>query len=527
MAKIQYHKGGGIIKWGVEDWTAGLHPQYSNSTTPARMLGNYLGTSIAFDPYRNLGWATPGYTPTALENSSVIDAVQVNLVINGTFAYTIGGTKVHQITISSATITTPTTFPHIISGATGGQDLIVYGLTQNSATRTNYLLYSWYDGSNGNIGIYNFSTTFEDDWMSNGTFKPANFATFTTASPHIFKIGSDDILYVTDGRFIHALDGATGANSTLSKNVLTLPLGYIANGFARIDPDTLAVFAYLNNASGSLYYKGQIVVFFWNYLDLDPYKVVYIQDNYVSAPFEYEGTIGCFAYGVPTDKSNSAKTGKMYLWNGSTFELKANYEDKSGGSTPLITIGGVDIIGKQIQWNVEGDIYSYGNNFDLPIVLNKIAQASGTTCGLLKTVSTLAQYSSSGITTSGGMESLNNGYRQGAVMTSSLVNVDFPIRQTGQAKRIRIKFKEAVTGGLTFSLFITDEEGNQVTIIDAITTITAGKTIYEREYTSAGAVLPAFDMIKITFYWAETPTTYAPIVESVELEYENKNIVVV
>lgn len=527
MPKITQTNKGGVIKWGAEDWLAGLHPQYSNATTPSRKLGNYLGTATSMDPYRNLGWATPGYVGTALANNSVIDATQVNLVINATFGYTIGGTKVHQVTISSGTITTPVTFPRTIVGATEGQDVIVYAIKNGSTARPKRLLYSWRDSTIGNIGIYDFVTTFTDSWMST---VPTGAAAFDTANPHIFKIGSDDILYATDGNNIHAIDGTGGTaaatQTTLTKNVLTLPEGYIATGMARIEPSTLVIFAYKD--SSTLFYKGQVTAFFWDYLSLDPYKVVDISDNYVSAPFEFENTIGCFTQGQPLDKMDNAKTGKLWLWNGSIFELKGATQDKADGIPATVAVGGVDVVGKQIMWNTNGSIYSYGNNFGFPPVLNKIAEATGTAGGLLKTVSALSQYSSSGTTTSGGLESLNTNYNDNSILATSLAEPNFPIRFNGQVKRVRVAFKANTTPGRGIDVILVDEAGNESTILSNLQTITAGKLIYERELTSAGAPLPVFSGLKAVLDWGTgINATDAPVVEYIEVEYENKNIVVV
>ncbi len=157
--------------------------------------------------------------------------------------------------------------------------------------------------------------------------------------------------------------------------------------------------------------------------------------------------------------------------------------------------------------------------------INSILIATGTGSGLLKSYSQVTQIGSTGTTTDGGLQKFNSNYSGNALVGSTLADPNFPIRTNGQVKRVRVKFKQACSGGRTLNVYISDEEGNNSLVLSAIGTITAGKLIYEREYKSDGTPLPVFDSLKVLLDWESgSAATDAPIVEEVEVEYENKNI---
>jgi len=428
------------IVFDKDDWLACLAPDYSSSRISK--MGNGLAFVRSFDPYRNCGYASPGYNPTDLTNVSVIDAVQIKGVVNGAYAYTIGGTKIHQITISSNTITTPTTFPYTIihnaHTAISGQDLCIY-YTNIDGTRTKMLFYAFNDATDGDVGTYDFTTIFDPDWMST---IPANAAVLIKTTPKRLIVGHDDILYISDGNIVKCLDGATGDNGTFNAAVLTLPKDYIITGFAKIEPRSLAIFAYKDQADSS-FNRGVVTVFFWNYLDADIYKSVDINDNYVNAAFEYQGTIGCFTQGNYMG-TNLARTSRLQLYDGTVFKPICDFK----ANIPVV--GGVEVNNNMIRWvanvgDTSSEVYSFSNPFfndkSIPTGMNQIAEGAGTSAGLLLSISSTTTLMSSGATTSGGLQTISTNYYYQTIVATALAQPNFGARELGHIEYIKIMIK--------------------------------------------------------------------------------------
>ncbi len=505
MPTIQQNQKGGKIIFDSNDWLAGLNPQYSASASARQKMGNGLAAARSFDPYRDFGYASPGYNPTDLTNVSVIDAVQVNCVVNGAYGYSVGGTKVHQIDLTNEALNAT---PHAIASSVM-QDCIVYKIGA-----TPYLFYSWYDGTDGDVGRYDFGTwttagSWDDDYMSAVPTGKQVFA--NTSKPMPMIIGSDDVLYIGVKNVVYAFDGAT---TTLSPNVLTLPAEYNITGFARYGTH-LAVFASTDSTSFAL---AKATVFFWNYLDLDPSKVIDLNDNYVSAPFEYNGTVGCFTQGRVSDKTQNTKSCKLKIFDGLTFKTFAT----SIGNAPAI--GGVDISGDMIQWNSGGKIYSFGSPFlGIDAKLNQIMEGLGTSSGFLKTLTTatVLQIASTGTTTSGGMQNLKTNYYEQSLVATALAKPNWPVGKKGRITTIITKYAKTSSAGLLLTGQLLNRLGTILSeFVTDVSAITADTYISKNEDVNA-----VFDDMKLVLSWSGgTAVTDAPIIDSVEVEFEYVNL---
>lgn len=493
------------IIFDAVDFLAGTNPQYGSSTNGIQKVSNGLASARSFDPYREFGYASPGFNPTDLTNVAAIDSTQLNCVVNGTFGYSIGGTKVHQITLLTNIITNSGgTFPHAVTPGSGVpilEDTVVYKIGAVS-----YLFYSWYGGTDGDIGRYDFATTFDDDFMST---VPANAASFNKLKPMPLIVGDDDVLYVADGNKVHGFDGQEGANGTLYKDVFKVASEYEITGFARMG-DKLAIFA---TTGSSLFYLGKSICVIWNYLDLDPDEIINLDDNYVSAPFEYYGTIGCFTYGRTIDKTASNKNCKLKIYDGTVFDTKAI----NIGNSPVV--GGVDVTDNIIYWNSDGKIYSFGSPFGYESKLNQIAEGIGTSSGFIKTLTLSSQIASSGTTTSGGMQTLNSNYYFQSSFSTSLAMPSWPAGKRGKIKSIVTNFAKINAAGRTLSLQLKDNEKLLSTFLTNKSAVTADDLITRNE-----DVHEKFNSLKLVGIWdSGTAATAAPIIDSVEVEFELTN----
>lgn len=376
-----------MIRWDALDWFSGMLPTNTTGTiftTPFE--GSYHGfTNMnGLDPYRKPGYLMPAFAGVVPTNSAALDAITRNAVVSGDDAYMGAGAKIHQMDIATKTVTNGGgTFPHTITPHGAHTGVVFEDIIDYYVGTTKYLFYSWLDSADADIGRYDLSTTFDDDYM---TTVPAGAAGFDSSFPHRFIKGADDILYVTDGRGIHAFDGQTGANGTWSKNRLTLPKDYVATSFAK-SGDYLFIFAYKNTgvAVGSAYnYRSQCAAFMWDYSSEDPTRNIPIQGNYVNGGFSYQGTVGCFTE-TPTYYNQYATgfTSQMLLWDGDK-----NFLDTVTFGDGIPGHGGVEVFGNTVMWNSYGAIYQWGSPYKgLPNALHKTLQAGGSTSeGVLKLV---------------------------------------------------------------------------------------------------------------------------------------------
>ena len=524
----------GTIIFDETDWLSGLHPQYSTSTSNSQKLTNKLSSTKNFNPYRYMGYAAPGFSPTDITNVSIVDAVIRKIVVNNSNAYAISqGTLLHKIdTLSgNGSLVTPTTFPHTIAAHGGhttvvGNDVVVYPhkVGGTSATR---LMYSWSDNTDWDVGTFDYTTTFDDDFMSTAPATPlaAPYLAGGVGKPHPLIVGSDDILYIGDRNFLHGYDGQNAADNDgkFFPAVLTLPVGYIIQSMARIE-NFLVIFAYMESAGSSEFYLGRATAFFWNYLDLEPTRVVELNDNYVDAAFEYKGTVGCFTQGrtISID-SIATRPSKLQLFNGDVFEPVAYFVE----NIPIT--GGVEVRGDIIQWNSQGVLYSYGTPFKGTAVgLQKIASGSGSTAGALATVATTLQLMSTGTTTSGGLQRLNSNYASSSIAATSMAEPQFNTKMKGQVERVRVFFAKTSSGGRNFTLVLLDRLGTSSTIIssaDSLTSITASNYIQEFENNTSGNPLFTFDGLKAVLEWESgSAATDAPIVTKIEIDYKEVDL---
>lgn len=196
-----------------EPWTitidqfGGYCPSYFDNSYPYYGNKNQASTITDVD-LRDPNVLTQGAGIVALTAGTQAGALSANIVsilkhaIASDASYAIeGGAKLHRI--SSTAVSNAGIWPHTITG-TGtvtGQDLVYYN---------SLLLYSYNDSTlggsgGGNIGSYDLTTTFDDDYWTAALSGTA----LTYNVPHYMIVGGDDILAITNGQYIATLNGTT------------------------------------------------------------------------------------------------------------------------------------------------------------------------------------------------------------------------------------------------------------------------------------------------------------------------------
>lgn len=524
MPKITTSK----IIFDSDDWLSGLNEQYGTPLGGSiynKKLGNSAASMRAMTPFRFLGFLSPSVQPTDITNVAQVDSILLQAVprdFSGT-PFQIGITSGGKLLkFNQSSLFTTSNFPYTMTAHAGhttlvGKSLINYNanIGGTSALRT---FYAWTDNTDWDVGVVSDTTaTFDDDFMSTVPATPLAGSDLTDGKSvsHPMSVGEDDILYIGSGRYVHAYDGQTGTNGTFSPKVFTLPSGYVITAFARII-GYLVIFAH--NSVNNGIDRADAKAFFWNYLNDDPTYIEELEDNIVTAGFTYNGTVGCFTYGRTSDFSISAKKARLRIYTGGEFKTVALFS----GTSPMN--GGVVINDEEVIWNSDGQVFSWNNIF-APNKLNIIAEGIGTTTALLTDL-TGNLLACTGTTTSGGLQLLTGSttYYFQSSWTSIMAE---PVHLKGRSRiqRIRIKFAKASTGGREINLTIQTDRGATITqILSGIKTIASTELTKDYIFSYDGSVLPTFESIGIVIsYGAGSGSTDAPLVSSVEIDYEPIN----
>lgn len=528
---------GDTIIWDYNDWLSGLNKQYVSGLTdvPIPIAGPGLSSASRFNPYRYFGYASPGFDATDVTNASEVDNVLLNIALSNesstNYGYLIeNGSQLHRLDIANKTISSGGSWPHAITGVgtITGSDVIAY--TANvGGTSTPCIFYSWNDsGGSWNVGRFRTDTgAFDDDFMS--TVPATPLVPSGNNKPHAMWVGANDILYIWDGNRLHAYDGATGTDGTFSSAVMTIPNGYIGTSFAMYDDGApyLVCYAYYspsgNSVSVNTTTSGIAMAYFYDYLSLDPVRVVPLNDRVVTAGFSWKGTIGCFTQGNNLVNDGANRFTRLKVWNGAEFETVVTQI----GNAPVH--GGVDIVGDSIQWASGGATYAFGSPFEgMDAKFNTLAAGGGTSNGVIRTIggSTGFQLLSTGTTTSGGLEYMKAAtFAANATVTGSPALPVFSKGMTGKVRYVRVEFAKTSSDGRALNLFLTYDNSASSTILSGLEDVTATNLTYEYYNDSSGAPLPVFNEIRPIFQWqGGTDESDAPVVKRVVVRFEEVNI---
>jgi len=194
------------MAWSIEisnfsgyapQWWTGGYLSYGNKNQSSSML--YADVS-------NPNFLTQGPGLANLTNGTQAAAVTtlikgiLDQAVTSDATYGVGGTELYKI--SASAVTSDGTWPHTIDKAAvtdeEGEDVALY---QGNL----YYTYN-HSGSAGDIGKYDLSSTFDDDW---GSTTPTGFAALQGAVPHPMTVGENDVLYIANGRYVASYDGTT------------------------------------------------------------------------------------------------------------------------------------------------------------------------------------------------------------------------------------------------------------------------------------------------------------------------------
>lgn len=385
-----------------------------------------------FDP--NL--IAPGPGMTALTGGTQAGAVTT--LIKGMLrkarttneAYGVGGAKLYQL--SATAVANAGIWPHTIDKGTvtgeDGEDVIHY---------KSLILYSYnHSGSAGDIGSYDLSTTFDDDYWTDTLG-----GTALASAPHQMIAGGDDIVYIANGQYIAYLDGTTD-----NAQGLDFPTGSVVNSLTW---NNNRVFAAVNNPNISGANTNQSTIYKWNGYS----------SSWEGDPAEVNGRIGA-----------------LYTKNGITYVWWEEYVSGTARLTFGILIGGVvqplrtfsgtlplyyqvGEMGPYVVWCSGQRVYAYG-----PVSGEVSAEMFQITSSTYATAGTLANPFGKLMLASNASTNYNLAVETDYATDSYYYTLLFPTSEGGRLNvmdYLEINF-EKLTTGQRVDLTLKDSKGNSL-----------------------------------------------------------------
>lgn len=266
--------------------------------------------------------------------------------------YGIGATKLFQI--SSTTVTSNSNFPHIITSCTDGESVALFKGT---------LLYFFNKSSGGDIGTYDLSSTFDDDWGS--TVPTGAGALQKAAHPSATK---EDLVVFGNGRYVGTYTGTT-ATLALTK----LDFGNDAEVVDVAFNGNQWILAVNSGVSGTN--KNESSIFLWggaginsildDQLDVGPQKIGFVYPVGGVVYVAYQDLTTTAGYKIGYISGRKLKALGYFTGSLPNFAQKTMYKDT-------------------IIFLSNGLVYSCGaSTEDLPIQLSQLADGGYATCGAL------------------------------------------------------------------------------------------------------------------------------------------------
>ena len=335
----------------------GFAPAWYKETYPSYGNKNQAGTMTDCD-LTNPGYLQQG--PGLATLTAGTEAGAVTTLIKGMTdyavatdtAYGVGGAALYQF--SSTAAVNAGIWPHAIDKAT-----VTAELGEDVALYQGNIYYTYnHSGSAGDIGIYDQTTTFNDDW---GSTTPSGFAALETG-PHQICVATNDVMYISNGRYICSYDG-----TTLIPQVLDLPVGTVIQSI-KWNSDRLWIAANTTSLTGSN--KNTASIYVWDGTT-----------NSWEAEIKLMGLCGglhlkngvLFTFYQDISSTGGYKLGYV---SGTSIVDVANYT----GSLPAFYQ--ITDFKDYITWISSGKVFAFGGgDKDLPTKLFQLADGGFTTVG--------------------------------------------------------------------------------------------------------------------------------------------------
>ncbi len=442
-----------------------------NGFAPAWFKNSYpfFGDKVHASDMKNIDLTDPnvmtqGPAPTALTAGTEAGAVTtvvrsfLRMVTSADVSFALGGARLYKISSTAVQDdTADTPFPHLINKGTvtgeDGEDVCYY--------KTNLYYFYNHSGSAGDIGKYDMSSTFDDDWGSTEEVGggPVGHGTLQNA-PHQAINGGDDEMYFLNGRYI----GALRKTGTLELQAVDF---WTDAETASLTWNQNRVMIAVNRPNIVGANMSQSGIYTWDG----------VASSWEGDPIEVNGRIG----------SLYTKNGVTFVWwqdAGTTNEFNLGYVvgtqikglKKCEGTLPLYYQTG-EYKG-YLAWISDGLVYLFGSSDpDTPIKFFQYTSSSySTTVGGIGFAFGSLMTASHNATTG-----YDIAYASGYTKDSSWKTRAFDVFQPGRVShidRIQVVTEQLATGAKV-DFTITYDQGKSTLALDQIAYSTANTTLHK------------------------------------------------
>lgn len=347
----------------TNNWTlsfnnfSGLAPQWYSSSYPFYGNKNQASYTKNID-ITNTNVLTQGAGVLTQDASTpIIDTLIKGILKNpvGDYYYGVGGNKLYRF--STTGIVDDASFPYTIDKAlvTGelGEDVCYY----------NGELFYFYNhsGSYGDIGMFDMTSTFDDDWGS--TFPTTG--ELLTDAPHQALVGGDNVMYFTNGNYVGYYDAFDEDGEVFEVQGLDF---HSDSEVAAItwNGDRLVIGVNRPETTGSNY--NQSAIYTWNG----------VSPSWEDNPIEVTGKIGAL----------HTKNGITFVWWNDGGTNIFGYVDglrliplkRFSGTLPeYYQVGEYKGF---LYWTTDGEVCLWGaGDVDVPLTMFKYMSSTGQTSG--------------------------------------------------------------------------------------------------------------------------------------------------
>src|SRR3990167_3957912 len=349
-----------MAKWEITipNFQGGFSPAWYKETYPSFGNKNQAGAMTNID-LTNPGYISQGPGLSNLTNGTQAGALAtlpkgiLDFAVTSDTTYGTGGNQLYKF--SSTTVVDDATWPHTVDKVAQTAEL-----GEDVAYFQGNLYYSYnHSNSLGDIGKFNLSSTFDDDW---GSTVPTGANTLTGGVPHQMIVGGNDVMYIANGRFVTSYDG-----TTFTQQKLDLPNGTEIQSIAW-NSDRLWIAANRPQLTGSNKLTASIYV--WNGT-ADSWELEIKMMGAVGGLHVKNGILFIFYRDI-----TSTGGYKLGFVEGSGITDVANY---TGGPPTFYQISDYKDF---IILNSNGDIFAFGaGDRELPVKLFQFADGGYATIG--------------------------------------------------------------------------------------------------------------------------------------------------
>lgn len=289
----------------------------TNTTSNEAPEGFYNELSEAISIFRSnrLGHISPGETFTALTDAGArVTGLPLNGVVRSDaemFAI-LDNARIVQFgvddVIDAHNATAPGATRHSGHASISGEDILAY----RNAT-DEYILYSWNDDTDGDVGRLDKATgTYDDDWLS-GLGTQTNGSKLTKAVPHELLWGKDGNIYIANGNYVAK---HVNASDAIDYQAFQVPIGFTVRSIQNYG-DRMAIVCDKDNVFSN-FALGESKLLLWDFSSTQPDFVYDIGDSSVSKCFTHPDNGLLYVWTIGRNG-----TQKVKVFNGSTFDTIA------------------------------------------------------------------------------------------------------------------------------------------------------------------------------------------------------------